>query len=154
MESYNEKQANLKMAITEKFNAAFQRFDKKRQEIIEEKEIEGRMFDEQKKRLQTKLDGIIEQKNRMKQHGLSDLSDEIMQAKAKIREIHFEQADLKMAFMDKIREYAKAQNDLLCEYRAEKMQIEREKHERQLQIEKEERERKESLSLANEETEN
>ncbi len=154
MESYNEKQANLKMAITEKFNLAFQRFEKKRQEIIEAKEIEGRIFDEQKKQLQTKLDEIIEQKNRMKQRGFSDLSDEIMQAKAKIREIHFEQADLKMAFMDKIREFAKAQNDLLCEYRAEKMQIEREKHERQLQIEKEERERKESLSLADEETEN
>lgn len=154
METYNEKHIRLSAEIAEKREAAFQRYDEKRQNIHAEKEIEGNKYDEEKKRLQAELDEVIERKNQLKFAGYSDLSEQIMVEKARIREIHIRQSELKINFMNKVREFARRQNDILQEYHVEKMLISREKTERQLQIEKEERERKEMLSSQNEEKEN
>lgn len=154
METYNEKQTKLKIEITEKREAAFQKFNAQRQQIMDVKEITGRQFDEEKQRLQEELDNTIEEAHNLKIAGHSDLSELVINAKAKIREIHKKQSDNKIAFMNKIREFAKAQNTIVSAYREEKIAIDREKAERQLQIEAEERERKELLSLSNTEIEN
>ena len=154
METYNEKNAKLKIEFIEKRQAAFQKFNAQRQQIMDAKEIAGRRFDEDKQRLQEELDKAIEHEHNLQFCGHSDLSELVIKAKAKIRELHKKQTDNKIAFMNQIREFAKAQNIIVSAYREEKIAIDREKAERQLQIEAEERERKELLSLSNTEIEN
>lgn len=154
METYNEKLIRLNNEITEKREAAFQRFNEQQKRINDAKEIDGRRYDETKKNLQIELDKAIEQQNELKKNGFADFSDAIAATKATIRDIHKRQFESKTAFMNKIREYAKARNELVLAYREEKLAIGRYKSERLLQIEAEERERKELLSLSNEEKEN
>lgn len=150
METYNEKQIKLNREMREKREQAFSDFNAKRQEMFLQKERAGKEYDAEKKQLQMELDNILHERMYLKTQGMTITNEQYQVTIQREQEVHKAQAELKMRFMDSRREYARADNLLLEEYRNEKMKIAAEKTERLLIIEKEEKERK-LLTLANEE---
>ena len=154
METYNEKQIKLNREIREKKEAAFSAFNTKRQQLLAEKQEAGQKYDEEKQQLQTELDNVLKERLLMKKGGMTVIAEQYQSNLLREHEIHKAQYEGKIRFMDERRKFAQLDNLLTEEYRIEKQKIADEKTERLLIIEKEWRERKESLTLANEETEN
>lgn len=151
METYNEKQIKLNREINAMREQAHQSFNAKRVELARLKEETGHVFEQEKKRLAEQLNDCLMARLEMKSTGFECTHIRMRENYENERRIHELQNANRNAFLGKLRDIARQNNENTEQYRAEKMKIANYKAERLLQIEREECERK-LLSLQNEET--